>query len=108
MAAAPSAGFVRLRHDHRHADGNADALSSYGGDSTRASSASRQEFPVDADSIAVCKRSGGTASSKNALTIEVEPGRRVAYELSRPDGRLFREAFDLTRPVAMPPAPWGG
>lgn len=99
---------LRLRHDHRHADGSADALTGYGGDSTSAGSASRQEFPVDADSIALFKQLGATASLHNTWTIEVEPGRRVVYELSRPDGRLFRVAFDLTQPVALPPAPWGG
>lgn len=99
---------LRLKHDHRHADGSADALTGYGGDSAGAGSASRQEFPVDAESIALFKRLGATASLRNTWAIEVEPGRRVVYELSRPDGRLFRVAFDLTRPVALPPAPWGG
>jgi hypothetical protein len=32
---------------------------------------------------------------------------RFVYELSRPDGRLFRVEFDLTVPIAPPPAPWG-
>jgi hypothetical protein len=30
-----------------------------------------------------------------------------AYELRRP-ARFFRVEFDLTRPVAPAPAPWGG
>lgn len=98
---------LRLKHDHRHADGNADALTQYGGDSRGAGSATRQEFPVDAESIALFKRLGATASLQNTWAMEVQPGRSVVYELSRPGGRLFRVEFDLTRPVPLPPAPWG-
>ena len=36
-----------------------------------------------------------------------QPGQRFLYELSRPGGRLFQVEFDLSQPVALPPAPWG-
>ncbi|CAD0318625.1 hypothetical protein ABQZ69_04135 [Xanthomonas sp. WHRI 8391] len=98
---------LRLKHDHRHADGSADALTQYGGATIDAGSANRQEFPVDAESIALFKRLGSTASLSNAWAMEIQPGRSVVYELSRPGGRLFRVEFDLTQPVALPPAPWG-
>lgn len=98
---------LRLKHDHRHADGSPDALTQYGGDTVDAGSAHRQEFPVDAESVALFKRLGSTASLRNRWALEIRPGRSVVYELSRPDGRLFRVQFDLTRPVALPPAPWG-
>jgi hypothetical protein len=39
--------------------------------------------------------------------MEIMPGSEFVYELSRPGGRLFRVSFDLTRPLAWPPAPWG-
>lgn len=98
---------LRLKHDHRHADGSADALTQYGGATIDAGGASRQEFPVDAESIALFKRLGSTASLSNTWAMEIQPGRSVVYELSRPGGRLFRVEFDLTQPVALPPAPWG-
>lgn len=98
---------LRLKHDHRHSDGSADVLTMYGGDTTAPGSAQRQEFPVDADSIALFERTGSTASVTNTWAMEIEPGRRFLYELSRPGGRLFRVEFDLSTPVETPPAPWG-
>ncbi len=98
---------LRLKHDHRHEDGSEDVLTQYGGDSVQASTAQRQEFPVDADSIALFKREGSDASITNTWAMEVEPGQRFLYELSRPGGRLFQVEFDLTTPVELPPTPWG-
>ncbi|MHB8912319.1 MAG: hypothetical protein ACYC42_06675 [Lysobacter sp.] len=98
---------LRLKHDHRHADGSSDAVTMYGGDTAAAGTASRQEFPVDAASQAMFAREGRTTSNTNVWAMEVEPGRAFVYELARPGGRLFRVAFDLARPVAAPPAPWG-
>jgi hypothetical protein len=98
---------LRLKHDHRHADGSADEVTMYGGDTAAPGTEIRQEFPVDAESIATFEREGLTASVTNVWAIEIEPGRRFLYELSRPGGRLFRVEFDLSRPVPAPPAPWG-
>lgn len=98
---------LRLKHDHRHADGSEDVLTQYGGDTATSDSAQRQEFPVDAESIALFEREGSKASVSNTWAMEVEPGRRFLYELSRPNGRLFQVEFDLSQPVALPPAPWG-
>ncbi|MCD7097451.1 hypothetical protein [Stenotrophomonas sp. MMGLT7] len=100
-------GGLRLKHDHRHADGSEDVLTRYGGDSSAAGTALRQEFPVDAESIALFRREGSSASLSNTWAMEVEPRKRLLYELSRPDGRLFQVEFDLSRPVPLPPAPWG-
>jgi hypothetical protein len=97
---------LRLKHDHRHEDGSEDALTQYGGDTASAGTASRQEFPVDAESRALFTREGRTVSNTNVWALEVEPGRAFVYELSRPQ-RLFRVEFDLSRPIAPPPAPWG-
>lgn len=98
---------LRLKHDHRHADGSPDTVTMYGGDTTAAGSLSRQEFPVDAESQAMFEREGMNVSLQNTWAIEVEAGKRFLYELSRPNGRLFQVEFDLSTPVALPPAPWG-
>jgi hypothetical protein len=97
---------LRLKHDHRHQDGSPDAMTMYGGDTIAAGTAIRQEFPVDAESRALFEREKATASVTNTWAMEIEPGRRFAYELTRP-GRHVRIEFDLTTPVALPPAPWG-
>jgi hypothetical protein len=98
---------LQLKHDHRHQDGSPDATTMYGGDTVDAGTASRQAFPVDAESIVMFQREGLTASVTNTWAMEIVPGQRFLYELSRPNGRLFRVEFDLTQPVAVPPAPWG-
>ena len=98
---------LRLKHDHRHEDGSSDAVTMYGGDTTAAGTASRQEFPVDAESIATFEREGLAASVTNTWAMEIEPGQRFVYELARPGGRLFKVEFDLTKPVDAPPPPWG-
>lgn len=90
---------LRLKHDHRHADGTEDALSQYGGDTATAGTAERQEFPVDRFSRDLFTREGRTVSNTNVWAMEVQPGRTFAYELRRPEGRFFRVEFDLTRPV---------
>lgn len=101
-------GGLRLKHDHRHADGTPDVLTMYGGESRSPGTAVRQAFAVDAESIALFRREGSAASVTNTWAMEIEASRRFVYELSRPGGRLFRVEFDLTRPVPLPPAPWGG
>lgn len=101
-----TASGLRLKHDHRHQDGSPDRLTMYGGETQAAGSPVRQEFPADAESKVLFQREGLAASVGNVWAIELEPGQRYVYELARP-GRLFRVEFDLTRPVAPPPAPWG-
>ncbi|HEY4582439.1 MAG TPA: hypothetical protein VIG88_06180 [Lysobacter sp.] len=97
---------LRLKHDHRHADGRPDALTMYGGDTRAAGTATRQAFPADAESRAMFVAQDRAVSVDNTWALELAPGRAFVYELSRP-GRLFRVEFDLDRPVAPPPAPWG-
>ncbi|MGL6289618.1 MAG: hypothetical protein ACRC2H_02910 [Silanimonas sp.] len=103
---------LRLKHDHRHDDGTPDAMTMYGGDSAALGSATRQEFPVDAESIDLFHREGRSVSTTNTWALEHRQGRLFAYALSRPavgnaPGRRFRVEFDLTTPVEAPPAPWG-
>ena len=104
---------LRLKHDHRHADGTPDALTFYGGDTATLGSAGVQVFPVDAESIAMFRAAGRTVSLTNIWRIEVAPAGgpngRFVYQLLRPapNKRNFRVEFDLTTPIATPPAPWG-
>ncbi|HYD45741.1 MAG TPA: hypothetical protein VEA79_10815 [Phenylobacterium sp.] len=92
---------LRLKHDHRHADGSEDVLSQYGGDTTSGGSAVRQEFPADGFSKDLFQKHGNPASVTNVWAAEVHPGRTFAYELRRPN-RHFRVEFDLTRPLPQP------
>lgn len=96
---------LRLKHDHRHSDGSEDKLTQYGGDSAGNGTARRQEFPADAFSKALFARENIPASTANVWAMEAD-GRIFAYELRRP-GRFFRVEFDLAKPVAEPPPPWG-
>lgn len=100
-----SAG-LRLKHDHRHEDGSEDKLTQYGGDTAIQGTPERQEFPADAFSRDMFVRQNSAQSVPNVWAMEVHPGRMFAYELRRP-GRFFRVEFDLSRPVAPPPPPWG-
>lgn len=95
-----------LKHDHRHEDGSEDAVTWYGGHTRDDGRAGRQTFPVDAYSQALFLAHGLEASVENFWSMEVEPGRHLAYELVR-SRRMFRAEFDLTRPVDAPPPPWG-
>ncbi len=97
---------LRLKHDHRHQDGSEDVLTQYGGDTFDGGSATRQQFPADAFSKALFQRAGNPASVTNVWAVEIDAARLFAYELRRP-GRFFRVDFDLSRPVALPPPPWG-
>jgi hypothetical protein len=97
---------LRLKHDHRHRDGSEDVRSQYGGDTVAPGTARRQEFPADLFSRELFVRQEIAASVSNVWAIEIEPRRRFAYELRRPN-RHFRAEFDLTRPVEPPPPPWG-
>lgn len=98
---------LRLKHDHRHRDGSPDAVTMYGGDSTPPGTAERQAFPVDAESVAMFRKADMAASVENTWAMEVQPDQRFVYELTRPGGRHFQVVFDLSKPVALPPPPWG-
>lgn len=86
-------GGLRLKHDHRHADGVEDDLSRYGGDTVDAGSADLQRFPVDAESKAMFTRLNRAVSNTNVWSLGLTD-QAFTYELARP-GRLFRVSFDL-------------
>jgi hypothetical protein len=91
---------LRLKHDHRDPEGVIHGYHMYGGDTATAGTASRQEFPVDRESVDQFVAGGAQASTTNVWAVEAHPGRMFAYELRRPSGRFMRVEFDLTRPVA--------
>ena len=93
-----TASGLTLKHDHRHADGQEDALSQYGGSTAAPGLPGRQDFPVDTFSRDLFLRQNAPASVTNTWSLEVKPGARLAYELNRP-GRHFRLEFDLSRPL---------
>jgi hypothetical protein len=98
---------IRLKHDHRHEDGSEDAVTLYGGETAADGTESRQEFPVDKQSVRLFEERGLTASLNNVWALEIEPDERFVYELARPGTeRLFRVEFDLETPVAEPPPSW--
>lgn len=106
---------LRLKHRHRHENGGLDRVTNYGGDTRSKGTAERQEFAVDSDSIASFRANGLNQSVANIWAVEItapgHPNPSFAYELRRPksaDGRFFRVEFDLSKPVATPPPPWGG
>ncbi|WP_411339730.1 hypothetical protein V6U71_18065 [Sphingopyxis sp. J-6] len=100
-----TANGLRLKHDHRHADGKPDTVTLYGGDTADGGTATRQTFPVDAESIAMFTATGRSVSNTNIWSVETTAA-RFTYGLNR-EGRHFRVAFDYASPVAPPPAPWG-
>ncbi len=94
---------LRLKHDHRHADGSEDEVTQYGGDTRDTGTVEWQEFAADAYTAELLP-----ASATNVWTVEVVPGQLFAYALRRENSdRRFRVEFDLTQPVTAPPAPWG-
>jgi hypothetical protein len=106
-------GGLRLKHDHRHADGSIDPVTQYGGDTSAPGSPGAQDFPVDPYSIALFEREGLDLSLTNVWRVEVdpasEPDARFVYQLTRRNDptRLFRVAFDASQPVPAPPPAWG-
>jgi hypothetical protein len=97
---------LTLRHEHRHPDGTEDAVSGYGGAAIGPGNPRRQEFPADQPSRDLFVRENLAPSITNVWALEIVPGRVLAYELRRP-GRHLRIEFDLSRPAAAPPPPWG-
>lgn len=101
-----TAAGLRLKHDHRRADGSEDAVTMYGGDAAGAGAAESQSFPADEHSRAMFTREGIPQSNANVWVVGLAPGKTYSYGLNRP-GREFRIDFDLTKAVEAPPPPWG-
>lgn len=92
----------RLKHDHRHQDGSADAITQYGGDTRGNHAGVRQRFFADSRTATLIP-----GAATNVWTVEVQ-GEKFVYALHREGtDRRFRIEFDLTRPVPTPPPSWG-
>ncbi|QYK01633.1 hypothetical protein [Shewanella psychrotolerans] len=96
---------LRLKHDHRHQDGTEDKVTMYGGDTIDNGSAQLQSFPVDQFSIDNFNQNGLSQSITNVWHVGISET-SFMYRLTR-ENRDFKVEFDLTKPVALPPAPWG-
>ena len=96
---------LSLKHDHRHRDGTEDVLTQYGGHTVDAGWAQVQSFPADQYSKELFVANAIPQSVGNTWQMYIYP-EQFTYRLIR-QGREFRVDFDLTRPVDVPPAPWG-
>jgi hypothetical protein len=96
---------IRLKHDHRYPDGREEASSQYGGHTVAMGTAYRQEFPAGDYSRELFLSQDHPDGVHNVWAMEIYPGERFAYHLTR-FNRDFRAEFDLTNPVAAPPPPW--
>lgn len=90
---------LQLRHDHRHADGEEDEVSDYGGMATNSGSARLQVFPADARTLSRLPYAGANVWWY-ALD---EEGNQLCYQLRRMGtDRFFQVCFDRTRPIQAP------
>ena len=96
---------LSLKHDHRHADGNHDVQTMYGGHTLDAGWNNVQSFPADQYSKELFARLGGAQSITNVWQIFIYP-KTFSYRLIR-EGREFRVNFDLSQTINLPPTPWG-
>jgi hypothetical protein len=96
---------IRLKHDHRHADGTEEVSTQYGGDTADSGTATRQSFPADEYSRSLFLSTNHPDGVNNIWIMEIHAGERFIYNLTRPN-RDFAAEFDLSRPVDPPPPPW--
>lgn len=97
-------GRLLFRHEHRHEDGSEESASQYGGYTSNAGSADTQMFPGDDITTTAIPGSG----QRSVWLVEIHPGDKFVYSANRVGTeRGFQVDFDLTKPVEVPPAPWG-
>lgn len=96
---------ISLKHDHRKQDGSHDTSTMYGGHTTDAGWNNVQSFPADQYSKELFVTQGIPQSNTNIWQMYIYP-ERFTYRLIR-EGREFRVDFDLSKPVDLPPVPWG-
>ena len=86
---------LRLRHDHRHADGTPEDLTMYGGYATDKGTANQQFFPADDFTSTMLERIGDNEWS---ITFS-EDLSTYSYALSKAGELKIQVDFDLTKPV---------
>lgn len=93
---------IQLKHDHRHEDGSEDRVTQYGGFATNTGNKTTQYFPADQFTVNLLP----TAAS-NVWWIDVTD-EYFTYHLRRiGTDRQYSIRFNLKKPIALPPAPWG-
>lgn len=96
-------GTIRLKHDHRHADGTEDRITQYGGDAPVPGLPHRQIFPADAHTAKLLP-----LRADNFWFFHFVDDNTLHYGVHWPtQGHSVRLAFDLSTPIAAPPPPWG-
>lgn len=97
-------GRLQFRHEHRRADGSLESVHDYGGFAANSGSADTQMFPADDITVAAIPGSG----QRSVWLVEIHPDKVFTYAANRVGTeRGFQVDFDLGKPVAAPPAPWG-
>jgi len=94
---------IELRHDHRHEDGHPDKVTQYGGLATSTGMPTVQYFPADQFTVNLLPN-----AAANVWWMELQMNQYFSYNLRRiGSDRQYSIRFDLSKPVAPPPAPWG-
>lgn len=84
---------VRLKHDHRHADGTPDEVTNYGGDSSESGNQLMQSFPADEFTSQLIPE-----AATNVWTISFsEDGARLTYHLERHGKPRFTAVLEKTK-----------
>jgi len=98
-----SNGTLRLKHDHRREDGTEDQISQYGGDAPQPGLPTRQIFRADEHTATILP-----LRADNFWFFDLVNPTTLHYGVHWPTmGHSVRMAFDLSRPIPPPPAPWG-
>jgi hypothetical protein len=98
-----SGGTIRLKHDHRHADGTEEEISQYGGDAPVPGLHTRQIFPADAHTARILPD-----RADNFWFFDFVDDETLHYGVHWPKhGHSVRIEFDLSTPIEPPPRPWG-
>lgn len=94
---------LRLKHDHRHEDGTEDKITQYGGDAPKPGLPTRQIFKADEHTAKILP-----LRADNFWFMDFVDANTFHYGVHWPTmGHSVRMAFDLSKPIAAPPAPWG-
>lgn len=96
-----SNNLLTLKHDHRHEDGSADAVTFYGGTANNNGSEIMQMFPADQETCQIidyaCYNVWWITMDSSTFTYNL---RRIGSD------RLFSVKFDLRKPIESNYQPW--
>ena len=95
-------GLLKLKHDHRLADGSDDEVTMYGGTSTNTGTEDVQFFPADQETTDLI-----SYAATNVWWITLNDN-TFTYNLRKVNtDRLFTVTFDLNNPITVDEKPWG-